>query len=31
MKEKKLAFEGITEDIEIIGLNTCDGFLAKKQ
>jgi predicted metal-binding protein len=30
MKEKKLAFEGITEDIEIIGFNTCGGCPGKK-
>jgi predicted metal-binding protein len=30
MKEKKLAFAGITEDIEIIGINTCGGCPGKK-
>lgn len=30
MKEKKLAFEGITEDIEVIGVNTCGGCSGKK-
>jgi predicted metal-binding protein len=30
MKEKKLAFEGVTEDIEIIGFNTCGGCPGKK-
>lgn len=30
MKEKKLAFEGIIEDIEIIGVNTCGGCPGKK-
>ena len=25
MKEKRLAFDGITEDIEVIGINTCGG------
>lgn len=30
MKEKKLAFEGITEDIEVIGVNTCGGCPGKK-
>ncbi len=25
INEKKLAFDGITEDIEIIGINTCGG------
>jgi predicted metal-binding protein len=29
-KNKKLAFEGITEDIEIIGVNTCGGCPGKK-
>jgi Predicted metal-binding protein len=30
MKDKKLAFEGITEDIEVIGVNTCGGCPGKK-
>lgn len=30
MKEKKLAFEGVTEDIEVVGLNTCGGCPGKK-
>ena len=30
MNTKKLAFEGITEDIEIIGVNTCGGCPGKK-
>lgn len=30
MKEKKLAFDWITEDIEVIGINTCGGCLGKK-
>jgi len=30
MKEKKLAFDGITEDIEVIGINTCGGCPGKK-
>lgn len=30
MKDKKLAFEGIKEEIEIIGLNTCGGCPGKK-
>ncbi|NJD04365.1 MAG: CGGC domain-containing protein [Ruminiclostridium sp.] len=30
MKEKKQAFEGVTEDIEIIGINTCGGCPGKK-
>lgn len=30
MKEKKLAFAGITEDIEVIGINTCGGCPGKK-
>lgn len=30
MKEKKLAFDGITEGIEIIGINTCGGRPGKK-
>lgn len=30
MKEKKLAFEGIEEDIEIIGVNSCGGCPGKK-
>jgi predicted metal-binding protein len=30
VKEKKLAFEGIDEDIEVIGLNTCGGCPGKK-
>lgn len=30
MKEKKLAFAGITKDIEIIGINTCGGCPGKK-
>jgi hypothetical protein len=31
MKGKKLAFNGITEDIEIIGINTCGSVPARKQ
>ena len=30
MSDKKLAFEGITEDIEVIGVNTCGGCPGKK-
>lgn len=30
MNIKKLAFEGITEDIEVIGVNTCGGCPGKK-
>jgi len=30
MNTKKLAFEGIAEDIEIIGVNTCGGCPGKK-
>jgi predicted metal-binding protein len=30
ISEKKLAFDGITEDIEIIGTNTCGGCPGKK-
>lgn len=30
MKEKKLAFEGITADIELIGITTCGGCPGKK-
>lgn len=30
MREKKLAFEGIAEEIEIIGFNTCGGCPGKK-
>lgn len=30
MKEKKLAFEGVTEDIEVIGFNTCGSCPMKK-
>lgn len=30
MKDKKLAFDGITEDIEIIGANTCGDCPGKK-
>ena len=30
MKEKKCAFEGIEEDIEVIGVNTCGGCPGKK-
>lgn len=30
MNTKKLAFEGITEDIEVIGVNTCGGCPGKK-
>jgi len=30
MKEKKLAFAGVTENIEIIGINTCGGCPGKK-
>ena len=30
MKEKKLAFDGIGEDIEIVGVNTCGGCPGKK-
>ena len=30
MKTKKLAFEGIEEDIEVVGVNTCGGCPGKK-
>ncbi|QVK17669.1 CGGC domain-containing protein [Mycoplasmatota bacterium] len=30
MNKKKLAFEGIDEDIEVIGVNTCGGCPSKK-
>ena len=30
MKDKKHAFEGIQEDIEVIGVNTCGGCPGKK-
>ncbi len=30
MKQKKLAFEEIKEDIEVIGVNTCGGCPGKK-
>ena len=30
MQLKKLAFEGINEDIELIGVNTCGGCPGKK-
>ena len=30
MKTKKLAFEGVDEDIEVIGVNTCGGCPGKK-
>lgn len=30
MKEKKPAFEGVPEDIEVIGVNTCGGCPGKK-
>lgn len=30
MKEKKLAFDGVSEDIEVIGVNTCGGCPGKK-
>ena len=30
MKLNKLAFENITEDVEIIGINTCGGCPGKK-
>lgn len=30
MKDKKSAFEGVTEEIEVIGLNTCGGCPGKK-
>lgn len=30
MDTKKLAFEGIEEDIELVGLNTCGGCPGKK-
>lgn len=30
MNTKKIAFEGITEDIEVIGVNTCGGCPGKK-
>ena len=30
MQDKKLAFEGITEDITVVGFNTCGGCPGKK-
>ena len=30
MKDKKLAFEGINEDIEVIGINSCGGCPGKR-
>lgn len=30
MKDKKLAFDGINENIEVIGVNTCGGCPGKK-
>jgi predicted metal-binding protein len=30
MKNKKLAFEGVEEEIEVIGVNTCGGCPGKK-
>jgi len=30
MNTKKLAFEGIEEDIEVVGVNTCGGCPGKK-
>ncbi|HAR62583.1 MAG: CGGC domain-containing protein [Candidatus Margulisiibacteriota bacterium] len=30
MREKKLAFEGVPEEIELIGVNTCGGCPGKK-
>ncbi|MDF2610739.1 MAG: hypothetical protein K0R92_2213 [Lachnospiraceae bacterium] len=30
MKEKKCAFDGIEEDIELVGVNTCGGCPGKK-
>ncbi|MEN6461480.1 MAG: CGGC domain-containing protein [Syntrophomonas sp.] len=30
MKEKKCAFEGIMEEIDVIGINTCGGCPGKK-
>jgi len=30
MKEKKCAFEGIEEEIDVIGVNTCGGCPGKK-
>ena len=30
MNKKKLAFEGIEEDIEVVGVNTCGGCPGKK-
>lgn len=30
IKEKKCAFEGIDEDIELVGINTCGGCPGKK-
>ncbi len=30
MNMKKLAFEGVSEDIEVIGVNTCGGCPGKK-
>jgi len=30
MREKKLAFKGIKEEIEVVGVNTCGGCSGKK-
>lgn len=30
MQDKKLAFEGITEDVALVGVNTCGGCPGKK-
>lgn len=30
MKEKKIAFEGIEEDVDLVGVNTCGGCPGKK-
>jgi predicted metal-binding protein len=30
MREKKLAFDGIAEEIELVGINTCGGCPGKK-
>lgn len=30
MKEKKLAFDDIADDVEVIGVNTCGGCPGKK-
>ena len=30
MNDKKLAFDGINEDIEVVGVNTCGGCPGKK-